>query len=276
MKQIPIRLWPPCALAVLGVSTGLFLFFVLGSHAQAKPKKSRARLSSKPLAPKSSVEAPPALREGEKLDYTANFSKLSNVATIRLAVTEKRDFYGHSAWHLQAVAHTINPMRMVYELDDQFDSYSDAGNLAGLQYEMHLSERGQKQNAILRMTSRNAPAPSNATAAYVPEGTRDPLGLVAYLRTVNWQRQQDVSGPVYDGRNLYDVKARLISNSSAVTVPAGSYTTSRIEVRVYQGTVELKDTHFWLSVAHDQAHTPVLLEAETPIGVARLELSHAQ
>ncbi len=217
-----------------------------------------------------------SLREGEKLDYTANFSKLSSVATIRLSVAEKRDFYGRPAWHLQALAHTVKPMRIVFELDDQFDSYSDAAALASLQYEMHLSERGQKQNAILRMTPPNGPAPANATAAYVPAGTRDPLGLLAYLRTVDWQRHRVVSGPVYDGRTLYEVKARLVSVSSAVTVPAGGYTTSRIELRVFQGTKELKDTHFWLSVAHDQAHTPVLLEAETAMGVARVELTHAQ
>jgi hypothetical protein len=275
MRRISIKLWHRPVLAPLAIPAFFLLGLVLGSYAQTTTRK-ESRSRSKPVAQKTRVEALPPLHEGEKLDYTANFSKLSNVATIRLAVTERRDFYGRPAWHLQALAHTINPMRIIFELDDQFDSYSDAATLVGLQYEMHLSERGQKQNAVLRMTLPNAPAPSNATAAYVPPGTRDPLGLVAYLRTVDWQRRNDVSGPVYDGRNLYDVKARLISNSSAVAVPAGSYTTSRIEVRVFQGTVELKDTHFWLSVAHDQAHTPVLLEAETPMGVARVELTHAQ
>lgn len=273
MKQIPTRSWISSALAVLAIS-GFPLLFLAEGYTQTKGGRRRAPSSSKAVTSKSTVEAPPLLRQGEKLEYTASLSKLSNVATIGLAVMEKCDFYGRSAWHLQAVAHTINPMRIVYELDDQFDSYSDASNLEGLQYEMRLSERGAKQNAILRLTSRNTPAPSNATATYVPPGTRDPLGLVAYLRTVDWQKQKDVSSPVYDGHNLYDVKARLISASSTVTVPAGSYTISRIELRVYQGNAELKDTHFWLSVGHDQAHTPVLLEAETVLGVARLELRH--
>ena len=42
---------------------------------------------------------------------------------------------------------------MVYELDDQFDSYSDAATLASMQYEMHLSERGQKVESVQRMTA---------------------------------------------------------------------------------------------------------------------------
>ncbi len=53
-------------------------------------------------------------------------------------------FTGKNAWHLQAFAHTQNPLRMVFELDDQFDSYSDAATMTSMQYEMHLSERGQK------------------------------------------------------------------------------------------------------------------------------------
>lgn len=261
-------------LTICSLCLMLALILALGGAAQTKRKKSHSRNS--PIAAKPAAEPLPSLREGEALDYTANFSKLSNVATMRLAVLERRDFYGRPAWHLQATAHTINPMRIVYELDDQFDSYSDATNIASLQYEMRLNERGEKQNAILRMTPPNAPAPSNATAAYVPPGTRDPLGLVAYLRNVDWQKNPDVKGPVYDGRNLYDVKARLVSGSSALTVPAGTYTTSKIEVRVFLGTVELKDTRFWISLAHDQAHTPVLLEAETAMGVARVELTRAQ
>jgi len=42
---------------------------------------------------------------------------------------------------------------MVFELDDQFDSYSDAATLASMQYEMHLSERGQKVESVQRMTA---------------------------------------------------------------------------------------------------------------------------
>src|SRR5580700_6922510 len=76
------------------------------------------------------------LRTGEILDYTADVAKVSNVATLRLQVAERRNLVGKSAWHLQAFAHTQNPLRMVFELDDQFDSYSDAGTLASLQYEM--------------------------------------------------------------------------------------------------------------------------------------------
>jgi len=46
------------------------------------------------------------LRAGEVLEYTANVSKLNDVATLRLQVAGRGNFLGKSTWHLQAFAHT--------------------------------------------------------------------------------------------------------------------------------------------------------------------------
>src|SRR4029077_1427058 len=74
---------------------------------------------------------------GEVLEFTGNVAKVSNVATLRLVVNGRNQIAGADAWHLQAFAHTQNPLRMVFQLDDQFDSYSVPGNFASVQYEMH-------------------------------------------------------------------------------------------------------------------------------------------
>jgi hypothetical protein len=227
--------------------------------------------AKKTVAPEADAGLP--LRTGEVLDFTADVAKLSNVANLRLQVAERRNFLGKSAWHLQAFAHTESPLRMVFELDDQFDSYSDAGTLLSLQYEMHLSERGQKVESIQRMTTTGKePAPANATEARVLPGTRDPLGMMQYLRNVDWTKTHDVRGPVYDGRKLYDVRAAVAGSSEPVTVPAGSYATSKIEIRVFNGGEEMKDAHFFLYLDHDALHTPVLLEAVLPFATARVAL----
>jgi len=118
-----------------------------------------------------SVEAATPLHAGEVLEFAADVAKLSNVANLRLQIVERRNFFGKSAWHLQAFAHTENPLRMMFELDDQFDSYSDAATLSSLQYEMHLSERGEKQESIQRMiTNGTESAAPNATQTHVVPG----------------------------------------------------------------------------------------------------------
>lgn len=217
------------------------------------------------------------LRGGEILEYTANVSNLSNVANLKLAVREHKDFFGKMAWHLQAFAHTENPLRMVFALDDQFDSYSDAGTMDSLQYELHLNERGQKVDSVQRMTvGGKEPAPPNATATRVLPGTRDPLGMLEYLRNVDWTKTAEVRCPVYDGHKLYDVRAKLASAGEAVTVPAGSYKASKIEMRVFENGEEMKDAHFTIYLANNAARTPVMLEAIMPFATAQVELQRAK
>jgi Protein of unknown function (DUF3108) len=218
-------------------------------------------------------EAGTPLRPGEVLEFAADVAKLSNVANLRLQIVDRRNFFGKTAWHLQAFARTENPLRMVFELDDQFDSYSDAVTLSSLQYEMHLNERGEKQESIQRMTTTGAErAPANVTQTRVVPETRDPLGLMQYLRTVDWTKTHEVRSPVYDGHKLYEVAARLDGSAQNITVPAGSFSASKIEIRVFDAGAELKDAHFTLYLAANAARTPVLLEAVVPFATARVAL----
>lgn len=224
-----------------------------------------------------SIDASSPLHAGETWEYSANVSKLNSVANLRLKVAEKRNFLGKSAWHLQAFAHTENPLRMVFVLDDQFDSYSDAATLVSMQYEMHLNEKGQTVDSVQRMTATGKePAPADATAARVLPGTRDPLGMMQYLRTVDWTKTPEVRSPVYDGHKLYDVRAKLEANAQLVTVPAGSFNTLKIELRVLENGTEMKDAHFTLYLTNTAARMPVLLEAVIPFAVARVELVKAE
>ena len=50
--------------------------------------------------------------------------------------------------------------------------------------------------------------------ARVVPGTRDPLGMMEFLRTVDWTATRQVSSPVYDGHKLYNVRAKLASASA--------------------------------------------------------------
>lgn len=155
-----------------------------------------------------------ALRPGETLEYAANLPKLnSTVANLKIVAIEKRNNGRKGSWHLQAVAHTENPYRMVFQLDDQFDSYSDAASMTSVQYEMHLSERGQTAEIVERMlTSPTDPPPMGTSGVRVLPGTRDPLGMLEYLRGVDWSRTSEVHSPVFDGHKLYQVRAVIVGN----------------------------------------------------------------
>jgi hypothetical protein len=82
--------------------------------------------------------------------------------------------------------------------------------------------------------------------------------------------------PVYDGHRLYDVRAKLASADQAVTVPAGSYKTSKIEIGVFENGQEMKDAHFTMYFANNVSRTPILMEAIMPFATARVELQRAK
>jgi hypothetical protein len=231
-------------------------------------------------APKPALAAAPATAftpvSGEVLEFTGSVAKVNNVASLRLVVNGRKELAGKDAWHLQAFAHTQNPLRMVFELDDQFDSYSAPGDFASVQYEMRLNERGQKVQSVQRMTpTGREPAPAGASEARVLPGTRDPLGMMQYLRSVDWAKTPVVHGPVYDGHKLYEVRAQKIG-SADVEVPAGKFSTSTVDIKVFDDGVEMKDAHFTVYLAKDAARTPVLLEAVLPFAAARVELTKKQ
>lgn len=244
----------------------------VGSPRTHEPPTSSSPASKLPTAETAPAPVSP-IRTGEVLEFTANVAKLTNVAKLRLQVAGQKLLAGREVWHLQAFAHTENPLRMVFMLDDQFDSYSDAKSLASLQYEMYLNERGEKLNSVQRLTTgARDPAPAQATATVVKAGTRDPLGFMQFLRTVDWSRTPEVRCPVYDGRKLYDVRAQLAAKETSVSVPAGAYQASRIAIHVFDRGQEMKDASFSLYLANTSERTPVLLEAVMPFADARIEL----
>jgi hypothetical protein len=231
-----------------------------------------------PAPPPVPAEPTFVLKPGETLDYDANVTKLnSTVARLKISAIEKRAAAGKGTWHLQALAHTENPYRMVFELDDQFDSYSDASAMTSVQYEMHLSERGQKVDSVQRMlTSMQDAIPASGSGVRVLPGTRDPLGMLEYLRGMDWGHISEVHSPVYDGRKLYDVRAVFVGKASGVTVPAGTFNTIKIEIHVLDNGQEMKDAHFVLYLTNDSARLPVLLEAVLPVATARVELTKSK
>lgn len=259
------------AVALLAVA----LLLLPGVSAQKrKPSKSRAKVPAVHAAPAPAPLTVP-FRPGETLEYRVLFSKYAvNAANIQTSVIEHRSFFGHPAWHFRATAHTMDTTRMLFAIDDQFDSYTSALSLFSLQYEMYLHEQGKQQTSVYRMTTDGDPAAPNVTSLRVVPGTRDAISYLYTLRAADWQRTPELRTPVFDGRRLYDVVARVDTPQGTITVPAGTFPAFRIALRLFDHGKELTDTRLWVWITTNAAHTPVLVEADIPFGTARIELTH--
>ncbi len=214
-------------------------------------------------------------RAGEKLEFRGGWQFYNGGATLRLAAIEQRPFSGRPAWHFQAQATTLNPLRYIFILDDQFDSYSEASAISSLQFEQYIREQNKHEDRIHRMSHEGEPAPADGAAVRVPAGTRDPLGALYYLRAVDWARTPIVIMPIFDGKKLYELRARLGNTAEDVEVPAGDYAASRIDLRISERGREVTTVRISVWIANDAARTPVRVEAELPFGPVRAELIRA-
>lgn len=211
-------------------------------------------------------------RIGETLTYHVSFAGFSNAATAELSVPEHREIFGWKTWHFRASAHTLSPLRYFMTVDDQLDSYADVKTFESRQYETHLSEMGSIENQILHPSSLAQPHRTAIPVVAVLPGTLDPLGTIFELRTVDWRQTSEFRAPVYDGEDLLEVRARLEVPNETVAVDAGNFSATRISIHLYKKGTEAPRESFSLWLAGDPSRTPVLLEAELPMGSVRVEL----
>jgi uncharacterized protein DUF3108 len=221
------------------------------------------------------AEPPMPFRTGEILNYRVEWAIFPNAAALQLNVVERRNLFGWQTWHFRASAHSVVPARTLFEVDDQFDSYTDSATLESHQYEMYLNEMGSKQNEVLHLVAIGRASRGNVAPVIVQPGTRDPLGAFYALRAVDWQRTPEFRATVYDGSDLYEVHARQEAASDPVVVDAGKFQATKISLRLFEHGKEVPHTGFLVWFAHNAACTPVLVLAEMPLGNVRVELTTA-
>jgi hypothetical protein len=230
---------------------------------------SKTSLEAAIVRPGNPVSTP--FRAGEVLEYRVSWSTFATAATATLSIPEQRELSGWHTWHFRAQVNTVSPVRRLFTIDDQFDSYTDVLTLASHQYEMYLDELGKKQTSIFHLAPMGAGEQGPGPFVAVLPGTKDPVDALYSLRAVDWQKASNMNAPVYDGHNLYDMRA-LREGPESVTVPAGTFEATRVGVHVYDRGQELSRIEFTVWIAQDSAHTPVLMTAQLPFGSLRIEL----
>jgi len=231
-----------------------------------------ARTFAANAARTSNAENAAPFRVGETLNYRVEWSAFSNAATVQLSIPEQRNLYGWPTWHFRATTHTVGSVRSIFEIDDQFDSYSDRSTFESRQFEEHLSELGRAKEDVMHFAATGEDAKGPGPMVVVLPGTRDPLDMLYDLRAIDWDHTPEFRVPVYDGKNMYEIRARRDIANQPVTVAAGQFSTSRISIQLFQYERELDNLHFEVWLANDAAKTPVLMRADLPFGSVRVEL----
>jgi hypothetical protein len=248
----------------LGKRTASFSILILSAATSITPRTpGGAAVTKPPVMP---------FRIGETLNYRVSWSAFSDAASVQLTVPEQRNLFGYATWHFRAQAHTLNPVRELFPIDDQFDSYADQFTLESRQYEMHLNELGKSQDSVFHFASPGQPSRAPGPSVAVLPGTRDPLGTLYALRVVDWSRTPEFRAPVYDGHDMYDVIVRRESAAENIQVPAGSFSATRISVALFQNGKQVWEIQFTAWLANDSSRMPAQIEAQLPFGKLRAAL----
>ncbi|MGC2725692.1 MAG: DUF3108 domain-containing protein, partial [Candidatus Acidiferrales bacterium] len=148
-------------------------------------------------------------------------------------------------------------------------------NLESHQYEMYLDEMGKKQDEVMHLIAIGQSRRGNVAPVIVQPGTRDPLGAFYALRAADWKRTPELRVPLYDGSDLYEMRAHLEVPVETVAIAIGNYQATQIAIHLFMHGKEVPQTNFSVWLAHDAARTPVLVVAEMPYGNFRGELTAA-
>ncbi len=254
-------------LAVLGAAILALAVAGLATHAGQA-----ARVDERRNQPVSAAPVATPFRAGEKLEYRVAWGTALTAATSQLSVVERRPFYGREVWHFKALANTLDPVRLIYKLDDQFDSYTDTVTLATLRYEAYIREQNKKEDNIIRMSTDGDSGQGDGPVVRVLPDTRDPLALLYYMRTIDWRKMREASTPLYDGKKMYEVRMRMVAEREEVTVPAGSFAATKIDVRAFDRGREVNQARFAVWIAQNAARTPVQMQAQLPFGELKVQL----
>jgi hypothetical protein len=214
----------------------------------------------------------PVFRIGEVLNYRVDWGRYTGAASAQLQIVDRSDFEGLEAWHFRATVHTAEPVRALYPMDDQIDSYAVPGNLTSRQYQERLREFGSVETTDALLVSSGDVASLSSPRVIVPPGTHDALSAIYFLRMADWTAGTEIRAPVFDGENVYQMRAKA-SVPSAIHVMAGTYQATKIEIHLFDGSKEIPDESFNLWLADDPARTPVLCEAQLTMGSLRIELT---
>ena len=124
---------------------------------------------------RSPKDAPAPFRVGETLNYRVAWASFATAASLQVTVPEKREIFGWPTWHFRAALHTQSPVRSLFTIDDQFDSYADAHIFDTRRYETYQNELGRKENHELNFMTVGQKPWGQGPDVVVPPGTHDPV-----------------------------------------------------------------------------------------------------
>ena len=255
----------PARLSIIGAIG--FLSFLLSFNAEAKNNfAGNAKSDEAPL-----VTPMQGIPMGEKLSYEVFWMGVP-VGLGTLAVTEKVDVDGRTAYHVVAIAETNDFLSKIYPVHDEVHSWIDTKTYQSLKFQKKVSEGFYRADEVVRYDA----AKKKGFYESLKNGTKKEFDIQIPVQDIisafYWARRQ----PMQAGRSIktlvnsdekdWDLEIEMIRRENKELRGQGVLDTLLIEPKTRLKGVLEKRGRVWIHLKNDASRTPIWITFKTPFG----------
>ncbi len=211
---------------------------------------------------------------GETLRFSVRYGPIQ-AGKMTLEVLPMEVWGQDTVWHFRTRAWTEGPIRWIFTVADQIDSWVSASLFATRRYTKYLREgRYQAQVEVDYDPSRGI-AIYPDTILEIPKGALDPLALYYYLRQQNLAVGETLRVPFHVDRRSRMLRIRVVKEEEIQT-PQGRFRCWVVEPDL-EGAGLLKGKgHLKVWISKDPRRLPVKIQTKLNFGAltAVLETIH--
>ena len=212
--------------------------------------------------------SPPTFKAGERLGFNLywGFIKVGETVMEELPNTIAQ---GQTARHFRLKIRTSALIDLIYKVRSEFEAFTDLGINRSLLYRKNQFEDGTQKAVTVKFDWENHKARYMDSGTYGQEteilpGAFDPLGILYYLRTVNFARTDRIEAPVTDGKKCIASSVSLLG-TERLQFEGKSHETYVLQsdMKDIEGLFEKsRDSRFTLWLSTDHTRMPLMINID--------------
>jgi hypothetical protein len=221
-------------------------------------------------------DKPSPISTGEKLNYVASWSNFLTAGRLTLSVQESPD---KKSILLHADAETVGLVKAIYALSNHYDSTLEKSTLLPNLFSIRSKDLSKPTAADklseVRFDQAKHVAKTGEESISIAPQTYDLISILYAIRMLDLKQGKKYPLAGFDGKNKFSLEAESLG---AESVDVGGEPNKAIKVSVRYGKDgetpdDENEIRIWFSA--DPKHTPLLITANPPFGLIKVELRTA-
>ena len=261
--------------SIISLGCGILLAAVIatGLLAQQNRVENPAPSVAGSAATTAKADKASPITTGERLNYVASWSNFLTAGKLSLSVQESPD---KKSFLIHADAETVGLVKALYNMSNHYDSTLEKSTLLPNLFSIRskdLSRPGaaDKQSEVKFDQTKHVAKTDEESISIAPQ-TYDMISILYAMRMLDLKQGKKYPLAGFDGKNKFQLEAEVLGPE---TIDVGGESNKAIKVAVRYGKDgdtpnDENEIRIWFS--QDAKHTPLLINANPPFGLIKVEL----